>query len=83
MAGAFADPVDGALFIFKNVPREEIDALRAQNAELQAIADEGKQIKARAVDQVRIARVVNWTQHHALHRGLVIFPDVNKVLTPT
>jgi len=26
MAGAFADPVDGALFIFKNVPREEIDA---------------------------------------------------------
>ena len=26
MAGAFADPVDGALFIFKNVSKEFIDA---------------------------------------------------------
>ena len=25
MAGAFAEPVDGGLFIFKNVTKEEID----------------------------------------------------------
>ena len=26
MAGAFAEPVDGALFIFKNVSKEDVEA---------------------------------------------------------
>ncbi|QDZ18004.1 YCII domain-containing protein [Chloropicon primus] len=45
MAGAFADPVDGALFIFKNVSKEDIEAYVQNDAYVQNGLVTGYKIK--------------------------------------